>query len=397
MLTLDGSYGEGGGQVLRSALTLAAVTGQPLQLVHIRAGRRKPGLQPQHLTAVRAVAKVCNARVDGDRLDSQELAFAPQAAPRAGRYNFDVAQAAHGGSAGAVTLILQAVLLPLALAEGTTELILRGGTHVSWSPPFDYLKRVYLPILERIGIAAKAHLTRWGWYPSGGGEVEARVEGRSAAAAPSIPMLQAPVRGGVEPRRQASAWRSQASSERGEQRPGQVGHSSTPMTLRGLELTERGSLLRVRGLSAASNLPKHIRERQAAAALQALRSQGVDARLDVVDAPSKGQGTVVFLWAEFENVVAGFTSLGERGKPAERVAEEAARDLLDYLHGDAAVDLRLADQLLLPLALASSPSHYTVQRVTQHLLTNAWVVDQFLPGRVRVDGSEGQPGEVWVG
>jgi RNA 3'-terminal phosphate cyclase (ATP) len=127
-----------------------------------------------------------------------------------------------------------------------------------------------------------------------------------------------------------------------------------------------------------------------------LRANGINARIDIVDAPSKGQGTAVFLWAEFENAIAGFTALGERGKPAERVAEEAVQDLLDYLHGDAALDRHLADQLILPLALANSPSHSTTQEVTQHLLTNAWVVNQFFPGRVRIEGAEGQPGTCWI-
>jgi RNA 3'-terminal phosphate cyclase len=148
----------------------------------------------------------------------------------------------------------------------------------------------------------------------------------------------------------------------------------------------------VRGLSASSNLPKHIRTRQERAALQALRSNGVNARFEVVDAPAKGMGTVVFLWADFENTTAGFTSLGERGKPAERVAEEAADELLEFMHGEAALDRYLADQLVLPMALAASPSQFTTERVTEHLLTNAWVVNQFLPGRVVVEGEAGQPG-----
>jgi RNA 3'-terminal phosphate cyclase (ATP) len=350
MLTIDGSYGEGGGQVLRTSLALSAITGRAVHIVKIRAGRRKPGLAPQHLTGVRAIARVCNAAVEGDKLNSQELAFAPGTAPQAGRYTFDVAQAAKGGSAGAVSLIFQTMLLPLALAEGPSQLTLRGGTHVAWSPPFDYLKRVYLPSLARMGVQAKVNLQKWGWYPIGGGEVEAWVEGRGPEAA-----------------------------------------------LDGLHLRERGELLRVRGISASSNLPKHIRTRQEGAALQALRSNGVNARIDVVDAPSKGQGTVVFLWAEFENVLAGFTSLGERGKPAERVAEEAADELLAYLRGDAALDCHLADQLVLPMALAARPSQFTTEEVTQHLLTNAWVVNQFLPGRVRVEGEEGRPGACSIG
>jgi RNA 3'-terminal phosphate cyclase (ATP) len=255
-----------------------------------------------------------------------------------------------------VSLIFQTVLLPLALAGGASHLVLRGGTHVAWSPPFDYLKRVYLPMLVRMGVQAKVNIQKWGWYPLGGGEVEAWVEGR-----------------GTNP------------------------NSRKPdTTIAGLDLRERGRLLRVRGVSASSNLPKHIRTRQEGAALQGLRANGVNARIDVVDAPSKGQGTVVFLWAEFENAVAGFTSLGERGKPAERVAEEAVDELLEYLHGGAALDRHLADQLVLPMALAAGPSQFTTEAVTQHLLTNAWVVNQFLSGCVRVEGEEGQPGACYV-
>jgi RNA 3'-terminal phosphate cyclase (ATP) len=345
VLVIDGSYGEGGGQVLRTSLSLSAITGRPLRLVNIRAARRKPGLMPQHLTGVRAIARVCNAAVQGDKLDSQELTFLPGTAPQAGSYTFDVAQAAKGGSAGSVGLVAQTVLLPLALASGTSEVTLRGGTHVPWSPVYDYLKRVYLPTLKWMGAEAKVQIVKWGWYPEGGGEVKVTVQG--------LP-------------------------------PG--------VRLEGVTLRQRGQLLRVRGLSASSNLPKHVRERQEGAALQVLRSSGINPRLDVLDAPSKGTGSIVFLWAEFENVVAGFTALGERGKPAERVAEEASRALLDYLHGDAALDRHLADQVILPLALAAGPSTFTAETVTQHLLTNAWVVNQFFPGRVRVEGVEGTPG-----
>jgi RNA 3'-terminal phosphate cyclase (ATP) len=357
MIMIDGSYGEGGGQVLRTSLALSAITGQPVRIERIRAGRRKPGLQPQHLTGVRAIARVCDAQVDGDKLDSQALTFAPRSAPQAGTYTFDVAQAAKGGSAGSVSLIFQTVLLPLALAAGTSQLTLVGGTHVAWSPPVDYLRRVYLPTLERMGVKAKVNIEKWGWYPVGGGLIKATVYGAAPGTQQATPSAQGATDG-----------------------------------FTGLDLRERGALMRVRGLSASSNLPKHIRERQERATLQALRSNSVNARIDVVDAPSKGQGTVVFLWADFELVTAGFTSLGERGKPAERVAEEAARALLEFLHSSAALDRHLADQMVLPMALAGSPSQFTAEVVTQHLLTNAWVVNRFFPGRVRVEGEEGQPG-----
>ena len=346
MIAIDGSYGEGGGQVLRSSLALAAITGQALRIEAIRAGRRKPGLQPQHLTAVRAAARVCGAAVEGDRLDSQALTFTPQQAPQAGRYAFDVAQAAKGGSAGAVSLILQTVLPPLALAGGPSEVTLVGGTHVPWSPPFDYIKRVLLPTLARAGIAARVHLEKWGWYPLGGGIVKATIEGAAGG----------------------------------------------PGALRGLDLRERGKLLRVRGLAVSSGLPKHVREREAGTLVQVLRANRLNPRVDTMEGDSKGLGTAVFLWAECENALAGFTALGERGKPAERVAEDAAQELLAYLAGDAAVDRHLADQLVLPLSFAAGPSQWTTVAVTHHLLTAAWVVNQFFPGRVWVEGEEGQAG-----
>ena len=345
MRSIDGSYGEGGGQVLRTSLSLAAITGQAVEIAGIRTGRPKPGLGPQHLTCVRAAAKICNAKVSGARLKSQRITFQPRSAPEAGTYTFDVAQATKGGSAGAASLVLQTILIPLVLARGVSQVTIRGGTHVAWSPPFDYIKRVYLPTLARMGIRAKANIKRWGWYPLGGGEINLTVEGQG----PDTP-------------------------------------------LKSLDLRRRGELLRVRGLSASSNLPKHIRVRQERAVLQALRSNSLNVRVNVVNAPSKGQGTVVFLWAEFENAVVGFTSLGELGKPAERVAEEAAHELVDYVQQDAALDRYLPDQLVLPFALAQAQSHLTTKVVTQHLLTNAWVVNQFFPDRVRVDGTEGRPG-----
>ena len=352
MIVIDGSYGEGGGQILRTSLALSVITGEPVRIERIRAGRRKPGLMPQHLTAVRAAARICGAQVEGAKRNAQELTFHPTSAPQAGSYTFDVAQAAKGGSAGSVSLILQTVLLPLALAEGSSQVTLLGGTHVAWSPPYDYVKHVYLPALSRMGLTAKVTIKKWGWYPIGGGRIQAIIQGQEPGAALKLP----------------------------------------DASIVNQAVLNRGALLRVRGLSGSSNLPKHIRTRQERAALQALRSNGVNARIRVIDAPSKGQGTVVFLWADFENSSAGFTALGERGKPAERVAEEAASGLLDFLRGEAALDRYLADQLVLPLALAAGPSRFTTEAVTDHLLTNAHIVNQFFPGCVRVEGEEGQPG-----
>ena len=178
MIRIDGSHGEGGGQILRTALSLSAITGQAMRIERIRAGRKNSGLRPQHLTAVRAAAAICEAHLEGDEVGSQTLLFEPRQSPRPGYYEFDVREAAKGGSAGSVTLIFQTLLLPLALAGGKSEIILRGGTHVAWSPPFHYLQYVYLPAVARLGIEARVELRRWGWYPVGGGEIRAVVTGK---------------------------------------------------------------------------------------------------------------------------------------------------------------------------------------------------------------------------
>ncbi len=348
MLAIDGSYGEGGGQVLRTALALSALTGQAVRVERIRAGRPNPGLQAQHLTGVLAAARICAAQVEGARLGSQTLVFAPRQPPQAGDYRFDVAEQRQGGSAGAVTLVLHTVLLPLANAAGRSRVTVRGGTHVAWSPPYQHLERVYLPTLQRMGLTTRPRLARWGWYPHGGGEVTVEVEG--------IPQR----------------------------------------TLAPLELTGRGGLRQIWALSAYSNLPAHVGERQRQRLEELLRQANLTPQSGTVQAPAPGPGSAVLLVAECDEVVAGFSALGARGKPAERVAEEAAADFLRWWRSGAAVEMHLADQLVLPLALAGGPSTFTTCRVTRHLLTNAWVVRQFLPVQIEVEGEEGEAGRVLV-
>jgi RNA 3'-terminal phosphate cyclase (ATP) len=348
MITIDGSYGEGGGQVLRTSLSLSVLTGQPVLLERIRAGRRKPGLQAQHLTGVLAAARLCDAELEGARLHSTVLNFSPRRPPQPGEYRFDVAEQRKGGSAGSVSLVLHTVLLPLAWAAGESKVTVRGGTHVAWSPPFQHLERVYLGMLRKMGVAGRAKVARYGWYPKGGGEVTAWVSG--------VP-------------------------ER---------------TLSPLQLSERGKLRKLWGLSAYSDLPAHVGERQRRRAEQVLREAGLRPRFEVLRAPSRGIGTAVVLVAECDEVVAGFGALGRRGKPAEQVAEEACGEFLRWWRSGAAVEMHLADQLILPLALAAGPSTFTTCRLTQHLLTNAWVVQQFLPVQIEVEGEEGGPGAVHV-
>ncbi len=342
-MLIDGSYGEGGGQILRTALSLSLLTGREARVERIRAGRRKPGLQTQHLAAVRAAAAIGQAETEGGSLGSQTLSFAPgQVTP--GSYAFDVAE--ERGSAGAATLVAQTLLLPLALAShGQSTITIRGGTHVPWSPPYQHLEHVYLPMLARLGIAATASIERWGFYPVGGGQITVRVSGG--------------------------------------QRPQAV------------DFLERGRLVSVHGVSAVGNLPMHIAERQARRAEAVLKGRGLSPRIRVLSAPCQGQGTAIVLWTEFEHVVCGFSALGERGKPAERVAEEACAELLAHLDSDTGLDPRLADQAVLPLALAGG-GRFTTSRITQHLLTNCWLIAQFLPVRFAIEGSEGEPGRVEI-
>ncbi len=328
MINIDGSWGEGGGQILRTCLSLATITGQPVRIDRIRANRKKPGLAAQHLTSVRAAATLCQAEVNGDTLGSMTLEFRPTRPPQPGQYSFDVTQAREGGSAGAVTLILQTILLPLAVANGNSKVILKGGTHVAWSPPVTYVEQVYLPTLRQLGVQAKVKLNAWGWYPRGGGEVELWVTGNQ-------------------------------------------------QSLSGLQLLERGKIRQIRGLAIVTELPAHIPQRMANRAANLLQQAHLPSQIKPIRGRGIAPGAGIFLTAEYEHSRAGFSALGGRGIPAERVAETAVRELLNFHAQAAPVDTFLGDQLLLPLALSSQISQYRVASISQHLRTNAWVIEQF--------------------
>lgn len=349
LVVIDGSYGEGGGQVLRSAIALAALLGRPVRIENIRAKRKNPGLQAQHLTSVRAAARVCDAHLEGAHLESTVLEFVPRSAPRAGQYRHDVAEARRGGSAGSTSLVFQCVLLPLAFASGTSRVTIQGGTHVAWSPPYHYLADVFLPTLARMGITCTLKLERWGWYPHGGGVIHAEVHG--------------------------------------------IGPHGR---LQGLTLMKRGDLVRLTGFSAVSNLPRHILERQAEQAESLLRQAGYAPRIERLTPRASGPGTAVYLLAEYEHTKAGFVAYGRRGKPAEAVAQEAVDAFLTYHRTEAALDPHLADQLILPMALAEGPSAFTTSEITKHLLTNIWVVQHFTDTRFEIEGTKGDPGEVTI-
>jgi RNA 3'-terminal phosphate cyclase (ATP) len=341
-VTVDGSLGEGGGQILRTSLALAVLLRTELTLVNIRAGRAKPGLQAQHLTAVRAAAAISHAEVRGGELGSQAIQFSPRGV-HPGHYLFDVAEIR--GSAGSVSLVFQTVLLPLVFAGAPSTLTLRGGTHVPWSPPADYISQVFLPALRPTGLEAELHLRQAGYYPPGGGTLEGTIQPLSS--------------------------------------------------LQPVDLTQRGPLQRLTALIRTSSLPAHVAERLAARVTGRLPARKL--HVDTAEVPAASPGAWCQLVAEYKGSIAGFNSVGELRKPAEKVADEALDAYEAFERTGAAVDPHLADQLLLPLALAAGRSRFTTSAVTQHQLTNAAVIQQFLPAcAIDIRGKKGTPGKVEV-
>jgi len=329
VLTIDGAHGEGGGQVLRTALGLAIVTGQPVTLVDIRAKRKEPGLRRQHLTAVQAAAAVGAARVAGAELGSTRLAFCPSA-PCSGHHRFAI------GTAGSATLVLQTVLPALWAAAGPSTIELAGGTHNPMAPPFDFLAQAFAPIVRRMGAGLDLELLRHGFFPAGGGLVRATVT---------------PAR-----------WRQVAREQ--------------PI--------ER-SRLAVRIVNA--NLPAHIAEREARVIAAGLQLPAARIVREEVAADGPGNAVMIALaGAESSELV---MSLAERGLPAEAVAERAVREAERLLRAGVPVGEHLADQLLLPMALAGGGSFLTTAP-SEHLRTNAWVIGHFLPVAIELAETAGR-------
>lgn len=318
MLKLDGSQGEGGGQILRSALTLSTITGIPFRIDRIRAGRNKPGLLRQHLTAVAAAATISGAEVSGNTPGSQTLEFIPRAI-RGGDYRFDI------GTAGSCTLVLQTVLPALWFADAPSTVTVSGGTHNGAAPPADFLIRSWLPLMRRMGAVMDLELVRHGFYPAGGGEVRAAI---------------------------------------------------TPVAaLRPLDLCTRGARVGTTCIAVVAGLPSDIAARE----LAHLSARFGDAMPKMrVLGSREGPGNVVMVEVCHEHLTEVFTAFGEKGVAAETVAERAAREAHAYLAGDAAAGEHLADQLLLPLALARG-GDFTAAAVSSHTRTNIGVIEKFLP------------------
>lgn len=330
MITIDGSYGAGGGQMLRTALGLSAVTGEPFRMVEIRAGRPKGGLAEQHLQAVRAVADLCGAEVKGAELRSKELTFSPKALS-SGSYRIPIR------TAGSVGLVLQSLLIPATRLSLTLH-IEGGATYGKFAMPVDHLRHVLLPLLARMGWRCEVEVGREGFFPKGGARV--RVE-------------------------------------------------CQPAELKPLVLEKAGRLLAVEGVSIAHRSLERARvaHRQAEAAREHISARlGVEASVEVAYVEAVCPGSGIQLWAKTEESLLGGNSLGERGKPSEEVGREAAAKLVEAL-GSGAVDPPTADQLMPYLALAGGGS-YTTHHVTDHVTTNAYVIEHFLP--VAIEAADGR-------
>ena len=328
MIEIDGAYGEGGGQLVRTAAALSALTGKPLRLANVRANRAKPGLAPQHLAAVGAVAALCEASCEGLEPRSRAFTFVPRSRPAAGERRVDV------GTAGSVTLVLQALLPVLLAANGPSRAVVTGGTDVRQAPPWDYFCEVLLRLLGRMGVRARASIARRGYYPRGGGEVAIEVE-------PGVPA--------------------------------------------GLSFESPHSSWRIAGDAHVARLPLSIAERMRGAALAALGREAEIATRVLEDEQALGAGGAILLRAESEAGLLGAARVAERGVRAETLGEAVGRSLAADLAAGATLDLHAADQALVYLAMAKGRSSFTVRSVSSHARTAMWLIAQFLAVRFSLE------------
>ena len=326
MIYIDGSRGEGGGQVLRTSLALSLVTGKPFTIKKIRARRKKPGLKRQHLACVKAAAEIGGARVEGAELNSMELQFFPGEV-RSGNYNFAV------GSAGSASLVLQTVLPPLLLADGESRVTVSGGTHNPLAPPYDFIERCFLPQLRKCGVEISSELFDYGFNPGGGGRFEVKIK---------------PVE-----------------------------------KLRGFDLRERGELLGHKARALVSEIPLAVAERDVKKVQKKLGWASEELFIEEIQR-TFGPGNVLMLEANFANVSEMHTAFGERGIRAETIALKASGRLNAYLKETAPVGEYLADQLLIPLALAGEGS-FVCTELSQHTKTNIEVINYFLDVNIKTD------------
>ncbi len=332
MIEIDGAIGEGGGQILRTSIALSITTGTPVRIFNIRKNRPKGGgLRPQHITAINALKIISDSKVQNIFEGSKEIIFIP-GTPKPGKYKLNI------GTAGSISLVLQAVLPAIASIDGTFEFHITGGTDVSWSPPIDYLRNVLFPVLKEMGINTEINVLKRGYYPKGGGEVLIRINGQD--------------------------------------------------NLKPIIAIERNENVRIKGISHVTNLPKHIAERQANSAIKLIKNAGfTEISIDIEHNYSReyiGKGSGICIWAEGENIGIGGDALGEKGKRAEVVGQEAAKKLISALETKMSFDLHMGDMLIPFLAIAKGISKIGVSHITKHLITNIEIVKQILKTTIKI-------------
>lgn len=326
MVELDGSQGEGGGQVLRTSLALSMITGTPFRIRHIRANRARPGLARQHLVAVQSAASVCDATMSEVKVGSTELEFSPGKV-HGGDFRFDI------GTAGSATLVLQTVLPPLLLAARPSSVVIHGGTHNPMAPPMHFIERAFGRALRRMGAQVDTELRRFGFYPRGGGEIAA--------------------------------------------------HIAPCLRLQPIELMTRGARLSAFAEAFVAALSPEIGRRELSVVGREFGLADADLRLCGLP-NDQGPGNTLLFTVEHEHVTEVFSAIAERGLPAEAVAQRVAAEARAYENSEGAVGEHLADQLLIPLALAGGGA-FSMAHLSQHTITNADVVQQFLPVRIRFE------------
>lgn len=333
MLTIDGSLGEGGGQILRTSLALSILTRTPVTIERIRAGRPKPGLMRQHLTAVLAAQQISGAKLTGGEIGSQRIVFEPGEVV-AGEHTLKI------GTAGSAGLVLQTVLPPLMMAGAASTVAIEGGTHNPKAPTVDFLREVFLPQLVRIGPQVALTQERAGFYPAGGGRIVAQITPCAREAMQPLMLLE----------------RGEATEERG-------------------------------AWAVVSNLPNHIARREIG--LIGDQMGWTERMLHSLVWPSPGPGNVVWIKLGYEHVTELFTALGAKGKSAEEVADEALKEARAYMANGAPVGEYLADQLLLPMALAGGGS-LCCTPPSMHTRTQAEIIEKFLEVEFRFERMDGR-------
>lgn len=344
VVEIDGAYGEGGGSVVRTALSVATLTGQPLVIRNVRGGLRRPGIAPIDAALATTLAQTTRADVSA-RVGDDTLQFSPTHDVHPFRESIDLVAQSRGSQPGSAVLTLQTLLTPLARSGAMSHINCKGGTHIPFAPTYEYFRSITLPAMALAGIVGVVSMQTAGYPPRGNGQVEMEIE---------------------------------------------------PSALNGFRWEQRGELRQCKAFVATSELPDHVSKRAASYLRQLAEKSSIDLEIETIKPRAASPGAAVTCIAVYETGFAGYQSIGERGKPMETVCEEALSDLILWLNGEATVDEFLADQLLIPASFSREECVFKTHRITPTLTTAAWVIKQFMPAKITILGKEGAPGDVKV-